>query len=146
MSKPNAAYQIKANPPHYGNILELIYSMDNFDKIYAVMYDKPTLLSTDQCIEMLKPILDRIDKDKFIIVKSKVDFEHMNNIPEFMEKNNITHIITASPRIYANLKGKGFPYIAAIPHATGYYDDYQQIAYGRGFLLDRIKTNLHIER
>ena len=107
MTKPNAAYQIKANPPHYGNILELVYHMNKFDKIYVVIYDKPTLLSSEQVAEMLRAVLNRIDKDKFVIIVSDVDFAHMNELPEVLIENKVTHIITASDEVYANLTSKG---------------------------------------
>ena len=114
--------------------------MDKFDKIYVVIYDKPTLLSSNQVAEMLRAVLNRIDKDKFVIIISDVDFAHMNELPEVLIENKVTHIITASDEVYANLTSKGFPYIQRVPHPTGYYDDYQQIAYGRGFLLDKVKS------
>ena len=144
-TKFNAAYQIKANPPHLGNILEIMYAMERFNKIYIVVYDKPTLLSTDQCIEMLNAIFMKVDKDKFMFARSTIDFEHMNELPKELIDNDVTHIITASDKVYANLKSKGFPYIIRVPHPSGFYDDYQQIAYGRGYLLDRVKSKFCFE-
>ena len=114
--------------------------MENFDKIYIVVYDKPTLISTDQVIEVLHAVLDKVDKKKFVITMSDVDFEHMNALPDELIDNKVTCVITASDKVYANLKSKGFPFIWRVPHPTGYYDDYQQIAYGRGYLLDRVKS------
>lgn len=143
MNKPKlkAAYQLKANPPHMGNILEIIFHMNRFKKIYIVVYDKPTLLSSDQCIEMLKCVLDKMSKTKFVFIKSEVDFEHMSTFPIELLEAKVTHIITSSERVIANLKSKGFPFITFVPHPTGFYDDYQSIAYSRGFTLDRVRSN-----
>ena len=133
-----AVFPIKSNPPHMGNLLELYHASTKYDKIYVAIYKNVTVLPVKIVIDVLGRILHRFT-DMFEIVETPYDFSNISSLPPEFKKLGVKYIITSSDKIYANFAGKGYPFLERIPRARGYYDEYQQIAYARGFILDQIK-------
>ena len=125
-----------------GNLLELYEASKRYDKIYVAVYNKPTVLPIKIATDTLERIINRFT-DMFIIIETGYDFGNINSLPPEYQKLGIKYIITSSDKIYANFAGKAYPLIDRIPKARGYHDEYQQIAYARGFILDQIKRKFN---
>ena len=140
--KPIVLFPVNINPPNIGHLSAINTLLDVAQKIIIVVYDNPQVLSTDASIGVLNDIISKYkDSSKITVIKSKLNFSTLNEIPnELIMPEKAFMIATTSRHIYANLKEKGYPYLFFIRRMIGWRDEFYKIAFVRSIKLHNIEN------
>lgn len=133
-----AIFPTRSNPPTYGKMLSLYHIIDNYDKIYVIVYDNPTLISTAKVVSMLKVVLCKFT-DKFEVISSSTNFAKVTLLPDSIPKHDA--ILTTSKHVFANLAEKGYSNIILIPKAVGWDSTFNRIAFHRSLTYEQVKRD-----
>lgn len=140
-TKQVAVFPCKANPPHFGLILELFYAADLFEHVFVAVYNKSSVIPVERAIQLLEQVLSKYgDGSKFTVIACGYDFSKIDSMPTDYVNMGVTMVVTPSEKIFANFVSKSNKNIVKLRRAVGWHDIYEQIAFTRGYVLDSLRA------